>query len=102
MADDKMGPSQASMNAPMKPEVPGRFTIGKGADGRDAGQGAGVESGLAQKEAFATDERTVGQLGKPIRASGTPPWDSKVVMEPADRSPTDTFGAGQSHVIKNG
>jgi hypothetical protein len=98
-SDDKMGPSSASLNAKLAPE-PRRTGRATGAAGRDAGEGAGIESGLCHKEPFV--ETAVEQLGKPIEPMGTPPWSSDVRQIPADQSPTDTFGAGESHTIKNG
>lgn len=97
-SDDKMGPSAASLNAPlgMEPRRKGRAT---GAAGRDAGEGAGIDSGLFMKESF--DEPATELLGKVIEPMGTPPW-SDPPREQVDGTVSDTFGAGERHTIKNG
>jgi len=99
-SDDKMGPSAASLNATL-PAEPRRKGRAPGAAGRDAGEGAGIESGCWRKEGF-DGETALEQLGKPIEPMGTPPWREPVPEETVDGTVTDTFGAGERHTIKNG
>lgn len=94
------GPSQESLNAKL-PEQPRRKTPGPGGAGRDATEGAGLESGLFVKEAFgAGDGEKI--LGKVLEPSGTPPWSDPPRFEGQGPKVMDTFGAGESHTIKNG
>lgn len=95
----KSGPDVASLNAPLPPQ-PRREGEAPGARGRDAGEGAGIESGLSMKERFETRDPEEG-LGKPICPMGTPPWEDPP-EEQVGESVQDTFGAGQRHTIKNG
>lgn len=93
-SSSKSGPDIAGLNAKLpdqpamgsyKPADPGD----RSAAGRDAGQGAGLASGLFEKERFLNT--AVEELGKPIAPMGTPPWDAP---------PRDTFARG--HEFKNG
>ena len=98
--DSFMGPAQASLNAPL-PAQPRRNTPGPGGAGRDATEGAGIESGLFIKEVFGAGE---GEkiLGKMLEQSGTPPWSQPPEFTGEGPKVMDTFGAGESHTIKNG
>lgn len=82
------------------PEQPRRRSAAPGGAGRDASEGAGIESGLFEKERFAEmDGEDI--LGKQIEPMGTPPW-SDPLRETAGPAVEDTFGAGERHTIKNG
>jgi hypothetical protein len=87
-SSSKSGPDPAAMNAPL-PAQPSRSKVAAGASGRDAGQSAGVVSGLSEKSTF--HNTAVEQLGKPIAPMGTPPWDT---------TPSESMGGG--HSFKNG
>lgn len=102
-SDDKMGPNAASLNARL-PEEPRRKGRAPGAAGRDAGEGAGLESGLYEKMSFGgADATSQSELGKPIEPMGTPPWRGPPPEESAGGpAVSDTFGAGERHEIKNG
>lgn len=99
-SDDKMGPNPASLNASL-PEQPRRRDRAPGAAGRDAGEGSGIDSGLYMKESFAMKD---GEeiLGKEIEPMGTPPWSDPPRETGQGPKVEDTFGAGESHTIKNG
>lgn len=100
MADLASGGNPASMNATLSPQ-PRRSGKAPGASGRDAGEGAGLESGLYEKQGFGAGAGSE-QLGKPLPGFGTPPWDDPPVRSAPGPKVTDTFGAGETHKIKNG
>jgi hypothetical protein len=95
------GGDPAEMNEALSNQ-PRRTDLGGGAKGRDAGTVAGIESGCYMKTRVGSSLATDGsELGKPLPPFGTPPWPSAVMVD-APLSVTDTFGAGQTHQIKNG
>ena len=94
------GPSQESLNAKLSSQ-PRRRDAAPGGAGRDASEGAGIESGLFEKTRFATND---GEdiLGKQLEPSGTPPWSAPKEETGEGPAVEDTFGAGERHTIKNG
>lgn len=96
----KSGLPIAELNAKL-PLQPRRDSVAQGNEWADAHQGSGIESGLFKKETLSASDRGPALLGKVMEDMGTPPWDAPP-RDSVGGKASDTFGAGTSHVIKNG